>query len=246
MASGLFLTIILCGGILAFFLFKNVRNKQKAKLEITQKEGQIAQKQKLIQGQLIERKRLAEELHDGLGGTLGGIKMRLSHFEPHIGSEQFGNLLKDLGLACEEVRSISHNLMPSILLDTSLDQVISNYVGKLIDPNTTKVNLDFYPIKELEGLEIEVKSELYRIIQEVLQNVSKYAEATNVNLSLMKAENELQLLVEDNGVGFDLDDAKTGIGIKNIKSRVESLKGVFSIDSYKGRGTTVSIVVPII
>ena len=243
--------------ILSFFLIiVNYKNKQKSlnlihlqKEEISrQKINDLLKDQELIsirdklEGQENERKRIAQELHDGVGGTLASIKMALLKLYKNTELKQgFTDIVERLDLACEEVRTVSHNLIPPVFHNSPLTDVIKEFVREISDSKEVNIYYEFYPKQELETISKNVQVDIYRIIQELLTNAIKHADASEINLYLTKHDDYINLMVEDDGKGFQPDMAHSGIGLKNIQSRVTSLKGSITIDSNPGAGTTVTV-----
>lgn len=192
-----------------------------------------------LEGQENERKRIARELHDGIGGTLASIKMNLlkinASLQPHI-----SDIIHRLDAACEEVRTISHNLVPPVFYNSAFTDIIRDFVDKLATPKDIVVNYEFYPKRKLEEIDKNIQIDIYRIIQELVTNVVKHANASELNIYLTKHDGYINLMVEDDGEGIK-KDKQSGIGLKNISSRVQALNGMITIDSNIGLGTTVII-----
>jgi signal transduction histidine kinase len=197
-----------------------------------------------------ERRRIAAELHDGVGQLMSAAKMNLSAFEtelqglPSDKKLRFEKIIDLVDEGCREVRAVSHEMMPNALLKRGLAAAVREFIEK-IDSRVIKVNL--YTEGLGERLESNVETMIYRVIQECVNNVIKHSGATLLDISLTKETNELTLTVEDNGRGFDTSkkDVFEGIGLRNIISRVEFLKGNAEFDSEPGRGTVVAVYVPL-
>lgn len=199
-----------------------------------------------IEGQEEERERIARELHDQLGGTLSAVKFSLEGMEkiiPQELQEAYQKTHKLLQTATDNTRTLSHQMkalpLESLGLAESLGEFCDtlNSSGKLsVHFNTTSI----FPSN------INQKSELnlYRICQELLQNVIKHAQAEEVFLQLTYEADKLTLMMEDDGVGFDVERAKNGMGMQNIADRVAQIKGKLDFDSRIGQGTTVIVEVP--
>lgn len=217
---------------------------------IHEKEKEVLTLQSLLQGQEIERERMARDLHDGLGGILSGIKLNLSSMKGNvIISEKDVNLftksIDQLDNAIAEMRRVAHNMMPEALLKFGLTEAIQDYCDGINESNTVK--LKFTNLGLTTPLEKSVEVILYRIIQELTNNAIKHASAKNILVQLSKNENILNLTVEDDGKGFDtkrLANIK-GTGLQNVHSRVDYLKGSLEIQSSTDGGTSVIIEIPI-
>src|SRR5690606_11673462 len=145
---------------------------------------------------------------------------------------------------CREVRTVSHNIMPNALLKSGLSTAIREFVNK-IDHRVIKVNL--YTEGLHQRIDEKTESVLYRIVQECVNNVIKHASASQLDISIIREETDLTLTIEDNGKGFDSTDKSNfdGIGIRNIQSRVDYLKGSVEWDTAPGKGTVVMVHVPL-
>ncbi|MBL6449550.1 tetratricopeptide repeat protein [Fulvivirga sp. 29W222] len=235
----------------------NYNNKQRSlRLIHTQKEEISRQKitellkdQELnsiknkLEGQENERKRVAQELHDGIGGTLASIKMNLLSLKTEDTplNERLTDITFKLDNACEEVRMISHNLIPPILHNSALTEVIKNFVDEIVGNREIVVNYEFYPKKQIEAIDKNIQVDIYRIIQELVTNAIKHAKASEISIYLTMHDDYVNLMVEDDGTGFRNDGKQTGIGLKNIQSRVAALDGKITIDTSIGKGTNIII-----
>ena len=235
----------------------NYRNKTKARQLVAQKNeeinqrkvNEILQKQKLetvkseLHGQEKERMRIAKELHDGIIGSLSAIQLNLGSLEKK--GPILSKVITDLGNACKEARNISHKLSPLYIFQEPFPEIVRHYVEKTAHATTLDIQLEVYPEAYFNFLDKVVKSNIYRIIQELLNNINKHAEATEVTVQLIHLadENAINLLVTDNGKGFDPKENRQGIGLKNIASRLELIGGQILIDSFPGQGTTINITI---
>jgi len=151
---------------------------------------------------------------------------------------------RGIGKACQEVRDISHDLQPSSIEDTDISTNINRLVADMLKSNKElNVHVECFPLADIVKLEKSLQLELYRIIQELTHNVVKHAKAQNLSIELIGHENELSLLVEDDGKGMAKNKLK-GIGWINIKKRVKDMNGEFKIDSKKNQGTSIFINLP--
>ncbi len=194
-----------------------------------------------------ERKRIAGELHDGIGQLLSTAKLNVSGFGENIDpkySVLYKNSLQLLDQACEEVRTISHNMMPGALIRMGLMAAVNELIIKINDAGKIKVDFDTNLEDRFdETIEISV----YRIIQEALNNMVKHSEANNIQVRLMKSENKLEVNISDDGKGFDVSRIaeSKGLGWRNMYSRVEILGGTLDVDSVAGKGTSIKIEIPL-
>ena len=247
---GLFSSIILIG-LLAFLYYNRLRLKQKAILDAA-----IIKEQKLglnavIEAQDAERKRIAKDLHDGIAQELvalhlgmSALKHKLAKTSPNDAND-LNELSQQLNDSCTEVRNISHTMMPPTLelhgLAPSLELLLRNTFQH------TTLHFEFDCIDVPANLDEKVKIGIYRIAQELLNNIVKHAQAAEVWVKLFSAENSLVLRIEDNGKGFDYEDArmKGSMGLLNILSRVNTLNGVFSFEPAAKRGAVSVVKIPI-
>lgn len=155
--------------IIAIVVFKNQRNKQRLKLELTDKQKELAKQEAELKGQEIERNRLSRELHDGLGGTLSSIKIRLS--SKNI--QELDPILKDIDAACIDIRNMSHSLNSSIIEDMNFSSLLLKLCGDIKTRSLLKVNLELMPVDKLNDLESERRHQCYRIIQDAYKQCGK-------------------------------------------------------------------------
>jgi two-component system, NarL family, sensor kinase len=198
----------------------------------------------LLEGQENERKRIVAELHDGVGQLLTVIRMRVELFEGDAPLKE--DIKKQINAAIAEVRRISYNVMPQALVDFGLEAALHGLCDTM--KRYSNLNIDFRYVKECEHqLSFEISTALFRIAQEGLNNIVKYAEASEVNLHLIEKGDEIYMVLEDNGKGFDETKIKpnTGMGLYNIKQRATLLNGSSEINSKLGEGTVIEIHIPI-
>lgn len=231
-----------------FYRKRKLQHKMILQAEVM-KQQDLATKA-IISAEENERKRIAAELHDGVGQMMSAAKMNLSAIENEIAfkdesqKKSFEKVIDMMDESCKEVRSVSHQMMPNALLKSGLATAVREFVDK-IDSRIIKISL--YAEGLNERLDADVETVLYRVIQECVNNVIKHSGANNLDISLIKDADGIAATVEDNGRGFDIKDKQKfeGIGLKNISSRVAFLKGTVDFDSSPGKGTLVAIHVPI-
>lgn len=205
--------------------------------------------QSLLEGQERERRRLAQEIHDGIGPTLSTIKLNLASIESDLEKEDPEHLEKFkasyemIDEVANDLRSISHNLLPKVLEDFGLIEALDTLIERVQERKALVVEF-LNPGKDLE-LNKATELGLYRIAQELLNNTLKYAEARKVTLQIVRHKNTVLITYEDDGKGFDLQMVKRGIGLFNIHNRTLALGGEDEIHSQPGRGMSATIEVPI-
>ncbi|KQS27143.1 histidine kinase [Dyadobacter sp. Leaf189] len=221
---------------LAAFLWLNNKKLRRKNAEI---------EAALIQGQTIERKRVAAELHDHLGGTLASLNWYMYGIDKKMLSPEeqkiYDSVHQMVGSAYREVRSLSHNLMPAELEEHGLIKALDRLIAKL---NENK-NIDFqFNLTGLENrLNSRVEFELYSIVLELTNNIIKHAGATQATINLTENLKTISLEVKDNGSGI-IEPGRQGTGLRNVKSRVESIHGKIRINTNEERGTSVEIEIP--
>lgn len=232
----------------SFYRKRHLQNKMNLQAEVM-KQQDLATKA-IINAEENERKRIAAELHDGVGQMMSAAKMNLSAFENDMQFKDeaqkitFEKLIGLVDESCKEIRSVSHQMMPNALLKSGLASAVKEFLDK-IDNRIIKINLHTEGLQE--RLDSNTETVLYRVIQECVNNVIKHSGANNLDISLIKDTDGISATVEDNGRGFDVTDKQKfeGIGLKNISSRVVFLKGTVDFDSSPGKGTLVAIHVPV-
>lgn len=212
------------------------------------KDNEIITLSAMLDGQEKERARLARDLHDGLGGLLSGTKIELSGMLPVLEQDGQKKLVrKTLGrmdAAVAELRLIAHNLMPDLLVKQGLAAAVRHYCENLSSENLQIT-------AQIVGLQAKMDHNkevvIYRIIQELVNNVIKHAAASSVLVQLQQNDDQVFLTVEDDGKGFDISQAGSSrsAGLLNIRSRVAYLKGDIQFHSTPGEGTAVEINFPI-
>jgi signal transduction histidine kinase len=241
------LTVMLI--LLGLSYYNRYRLRKEKELQAAVMRQQDIATKAVMEAEENERRRIATELHDGVGQMMSAAKMNLSAFETELAmtdpdkKQKMERIVSLVDESCKEVRVVSHNMMPNALLKRGLAAAVRDFIDK-IDSKILQVNL--YAEGLDERLEPGLESMLYRIIQECVNNVIKHSGANHLDISLVKEPEGISLTVEDNGKGFDTGRKELfeGIGLKNIISRVQFLKGTVDFDSAPGRGTLVAIHVP--
>ena len=249
--AGLLVVALLAG--LAYLLY--VRRRLRREVEFAQERQQLTQlrAQAVLEAEEAERRRIGSDLHDGVGQLLTVAKLNLHALGEELQLDTLGpqtmlqNALDVVNESFLEVRQISHNLMPNALIKRGLAQAVRDFLSKVSPDDRLKINLEVVGLDSGGRLPPTVENVLFRVIQELVQNIIKHAQASEMTLQLVRGPEDLTVLVEDNGVGFDpaaLDPETSGIGLKNIESRLAFLGGRAEFDSRPGHGTTVTLAVP--
>lgn len=241
--------ILVLSGI--WLVYLNHRHRQKVKLqttiiELTEKKSNAA-----LEAEIQERKRIGEELHDSLGyllslaGLHASVLYKRKDIEERKRKELLESLLKSIEDAFDEVRNISHNLAPSLLSERGLKGALRNISDRV--NQSTKLTMSFDTFGLDENLDNLIENTLFRTIQEIVNNTIKHAEASKLFIQIAQGNNEITLMAEDNGKGFNFDEIKkhSSYGLSHMKSRIENLNGTMFIDSNITRGTIISILIPL-
>lgn len=196
-----------------------------------------------VKGQDKARTKIAKELHDSIGGNLAAIKLQLNTIATKPDAVQ--SIQKQLDETYQQVRDLSHNLIPEKFSQNNFCSLLEEYQKNLAGINNLKTSFTAYPRNEIDLIAENLQMEIYKIIQELVTNTLKHAKATSIDLQLNYIEDNLNILFEDNGIGFDTAKKETGIGFKNINSRLNTISGSMQIDSMKKRGTIINIEIPL-
>ncbi len=252
--SSLGLLLLTSTSLFLFVLYRNNRHKQsiqEQQIRGMKQAQQIIHLKSVMEGEEKERTRIARELHDGIGGLLAAVKMNFSSLEEHCtpvlpASEKkeilkkFANITDIIDETGGEIRKTAHNLMPDILEKHGLTEALQLYCEKINGNNSLYLRLDIRG--NPDHIPEAVRLPVYRIIQELILNILKHAHATNAMVRLTTINTDLlEILIRDNGRGFDPLASRSGIGLRNIQSRVQMLHGDLSVDSSIETGTTVQI-----
>ncbi len=241
--------LLFATGLASYLIYYRYRARQNQHLQQEIIKQQDIAARAIIEAEEAERNRIAGDLHDGVGQLCSAIKMNLSSLSSQIKFTEKETALayeKTLAIAddaCREVRSISHQMMPNILLKSGLANAVRNFLDKIDSPRL-QVRLDIFGMNE--RLDSKIETVLYRVIQEAVNNVIKHAKANELYITLDRDSEGISATIEDNGTGFDVNDREkfNGIGLKNISSRVAFLNGKVEFDSAPGRGTVVNVWIP--
>ena len=256
-------TFVLGGGFLLALavIFFTLKIGQKNKRLLQQKEQlheeelrTIRQQEKLrqfdamLQGQEAERNRLAKDLHDGLGGLLAGVKLKLSSIvaktdNPTTNPDAVDDVIQQLDYSVDELRRIAHNMMPESLRYGGLAPALCDLCRYMSTPD---VRVTFQDLGLNDQYPEQLRITVYRVIQELLTNAVKHAEAKEIIVQCSELDNWLFVTVEDNGKGMDLENNQqaNGLGLANIHNRISLLNGQVETLSAPGEGTTVNIQIP--
>lgn len=248
-------TFLIIGAVGLLFLLSSgyfVYNRRKLTARTVLQEEIIKQQEiaarAVLDAEERERRRMAGDLHDGVGQLLSTALMNMNGLfqKLKLEGDNATKAEQSISLVTEsydEMRSISHQMMPNALIKAGLASAVREFLNKL-DKDKITVTLEVVGLNA--RLDQQIETVLYRIIQETVNNVIKHANATKLNIQLIKDEEGITVAIEDNGKGFDKENLslKSGIGLNNIYSRVGFLKGTVDIDSMPGKGTLIHIFMP--
>ena len=214
--------------LIVAILFIRSRHKKRMHLQELksihqQKELQLLQA--LMQGEEKERSRIAKDLHDGVAGMLAAVKM---HFSSMPGSDN---------LVHSEIRKTSHNLMPEVLLQHGLDEALRRYCNNVNNSKVLQIQYDSWG--KIDRFTGSFELSVYRIVQELVNNIIKHSRASQAIVQLSQQEDLLSISIEDNGVGFSNNEtAKDGMGLRSLQSRIKAMNGKLEVESSQQSGVS--------
>ncbi|MBS1777523.1 MAG: hypothetical protein JSS64_14710 [Bacteroidetes bacterium] len=238
-------SLIMLSAIVGYLLFASLQRKRRRLEEKAAQEK--SRLQEMIKTQEDERKRISADLHDGVSPILSAIKLNLSQIKtPEQESPCLNKALELIDISYQELRQLSHQLMPSILTKKGLTHALQQMANDL----STSKRLSIWVSSDLpdQRYSSEIEVNLYRIVQELVNNIVRYAEASEVQIQITHENKQLNLMVEDNGMGFDATSLQTAVGNgwSNILSRLTIVQGNIEVDTRANRrGTVVFVVVPL-
>ena len=230
---------------MSFVLWYRHRQKQKLNKQVIQalkKQQELKSLEALIKGEDIERSRIAKDLHDGVNGNLSAIKYNLSSITKHkLNSDEhetFDAALEMLDIACQQIRNITHDLAPPSLQNFGLTEALDQYCNRINSSST--INVTFQHFGHRITLPKKTETTIYHILQELISNSVKHAQANSALLQIHENKKVLHITVEDDGNGYDTRAVTHGLGLNNIKSRVDFLNAEMDVKS-DTKGTSVTI-----
>lgn len=212
-------------------------------------EQEIASMNAEMDGMRDERDRVAKDLHDRLGGMMGALRIQFDHVSESIGEKQpeinqkMDKATEMLNESVGEIRKVAHNMASAAISEFGFEKAVAKLVERIT--SSSKLNISFSESGDDFQFKSGVEMELYKIIQELISNILKHAKANDVHIESSIHDGVLQLIVEDDGIGFNASKSSNGLGINSLKQRVDKLKGKLIYDSSPGKGTTVIVEVPI-
>ncbi|SFA38739.1 Histidine kinase [Pedobacter suwonensis] len=240
--------------LLLVFVLLTARNRRKLaeqkEINYKQQLNEMERKQQLkitkamLEGEELERERVARDLHDGLGGMLSGVKIGLSGWtdtQPAISNDKdLHRIIGQLDTSVTELRRIARNMVPDTLLKFGLETALKD-LCEFYMRDGLRITSEMFGIQK--NIAMNVQLNIYRIVQELISNAIKHAQADNILLQCSQNENTIFITFEDNGRGFDMAtlSEKKGMGLDNLKNRIAFLQGKFEVHSAPGEGTSIDI-----
>ena len=232
-------------------VFSRIRQRQKIKLNEAILIHSEERSKAALDAEIQERKRLGLELHDGVGPLLSLAKLNVTALieKPDLNQDRKSLILENtvgtLNEVLREMKHISHNMAPIVLIEKGFESAVKDLVIKLNETEKYNVTLD---VSGLNGtLDSYLEHAMYRSLLEIINNILMHANGSEINIQIVQDNAEITIMIEDNGKGFDLNQNKNsdGLGLKSTFSRIEGMNGKIYIDSVIGRGTIVTMVVPV-
>ncbi|MBP1839160.1 tetratricopeptide repeat protein [Formosa algae] len=208
----------------------------------------LSQQDKIDEARTLEKRRISEELHDGILGRLFGTRLSLDSLNTSKDDQAIksrSNYIEELKAIELEIRKVSHDLNIDFVANSGYIDIIKTLLEKQSSAYNLMCHLKYEDKINWDNISNKTKIHFYRIIQEALQNTYKHAEANNIYINFYTKETDICLDIEDDGIGFDFSKSKKGIGLKNMTSRVHEIEGFLLVKSEKNKGTILSIRTPI-
>jgi len=197
---------------------------------------------KLIHIQEEERKKVSRELHDGIGQNLYSLLITINRLHTEVEHPLIQHLQKDVAKMIEDIRGISWDLRPSLLDDLGLIPALRSFINRYSKHYGIKVD---FQSEVSERYDVQIETAVYRIIQEALTNVRKYANVNKVSVSVYRKDDRIELEVVDRGVGYDPAKERIGVGLFSMEERAKALQGKLQIKTQPGKGTLVKATIPL-
>lgn len=231
--------------------WKQSKERHKAQLQFLAQQQRIETAKGLRRAEEEERKRIAGKLHDDVGALLSVAKLNIDQLEKDLfvadsgATTKLATAQKLLGDVSDTVRSISHTLMPIAMEKYGLKAALFDLINAVNSSGKLKIEDIIEGLDDTAYWSEDFQLGLYRIVQEILNNIIKHAQASHVLVQIVELEQTVSIYMEDNGNGFDTSTKETGLGIKLLKSNIEYLNGFIEINGHQNQGTFVVIELPI-
>lgn len=245
--------LLLTGVLVYVVISQRAKNKELRLVQMQQKANEdiynllLVQQDKVEEARTQEKIRVSQELHDGVLGRLFGTRLSLDSLNFSDGKDAMlsrANYISQLKTIEEDIRKISHDMNTDFVSGSGFIDIVSELIENQAKAYGLKYDFNYTDDFSWELVDNKTKINIYRIIQESLQNIYKHAEAKHVKISIYRQKNVFCLDIEDNGKGFDSSKSKKGIGLKNMISRIDDIGGKIDFISQLNKGTTVSLKIP--
>jgi len=240
--------------IVTYLLIKNAKRKQVIALQKEKIKNQVFEQElkaqelngidEILNAQEKERSKIAADLHDNLGSKVATLKLYLDSFNDKDGFDTFYEKLKNIvNNTYDDIRKIGSNKNFGALINKGLIPSTQAIASQISD--SKKINIIVINVDVEKRIENTIEIQIFRIIQELLTNIIKHSKATEAIIQFSEHENVLNIIVEDNGLGFQIEGPRSGVGLSNIEKRVNKINGEFVIDSTLNHGTTIILNIPL-
>ncbi len=250
------LSLLVIGTITAAFLQQNTTKKRKLaeqeafieqqKVETLLKEQELVSLDAMIAGQEKERTKVANELHDDLGSLMATVKLHFDNVKVDQKDPAMKNAQDLLEKAYQKIRGMAHAKNSGVMAKQGLLPAVQKMARTINETNAIEITVEDFGL--VDRMENSLELTIFRIIQELVANIIKHAGATKATIQFTQHEDNINIIVEDNGKGFDMSAAKrssSGMGLGTIEKRIEHLEGSFTVDSIQGKGTSILIDIPV-
>uniref|UniRef100_UPI000299F585 sensor histidine kinase n=1 Tax=Pedobacter agri TaxID=454586 RepID=UPI000299F585 len=226
------LSVFISSSIYFYFYIQNKYKSQNAVQRFLEEKNKAVA---ILETEENERRRISGDLHDGVGQTLAAASLQLKKAKNDIAQLQKLDDLIDQ--AANEVRMLSHEMTPEMVLHFGLVKAMEQVIDRLNDVQNFTV-FKFFKHVEFDDVNQVRAVVVYRSFQELTNNILKHAKAKNVGVHLNMSDDEILLMIEDDGIGYDKNEIKLGLGLQNLESRIRIFNGHLEVDSTIGKGTT--------
>ncbi|MEL6562175.1 MAG: sensor histidine kinase [Bacteroidota bacterium] len=237
------IVVLILGGIIFYLRNKSIQRQELQRAILLEKEKGF---ESVINATEQERNRISKDLHDGIGQQLSALKMALMNTAKGLSSESEKSKLEEIAesfsKSADEVRQISHQMMPRALMDDGLVRAVEDLLQSSFRFADIQYEFEHHQVNQRFDKKLEIS--LYRIVQELINNIIKHSQAKNVSVQLLNVKENLILFIEDDGVGMSVKSNDSGQGLLNIKSRLDMVKGSINYEPGENSGTSVSIKIP--
>ena len=219
--------------------YRHRRRLHQNEMKTLQQQRELQLLQALMQGEEKERSRIAKDLHDGVAGMLAAVKMHFSSIPTASElneAEGYRQGMRLLNEATHEIRKTSHNLMPEVLLQHGLDEALRRYCNSI--NNSKAVQIEYDSWGEIDRFTDSFELSVYRIVQELVNNIIKHSRATEAMVQLTQQNDLLSISIEDNGVGFSSENSAEGMGLRSLQSRIKAMNGKMEMQASAKTGVS--------